>query len=345
MLIPSIAKKEIEGEVAAGNHPTMDYFALQIELKATVADYDVVDACRHPLVRFARKAGRNVALAAYGFVHRREFDVIFSNGENVSIPLAALFGISGRRPAHVLIGHHLSTPKKRVFLRALHNQMDLIYVYAETQRQYAISVLGIPESHLRLIPFHADHHFYHPMDVMEPVKRVISSAGLEWRDYPTLMEAAKDLPVHVKLAASSPWSKHKNETEQRTLPQNVSARRYSYRELRELYAESVVVVVPLYDNDFQAGVTTMLEAMAMGKPVIVTQTIGQRDVITDGVNGIYVPPGDSKALREAVNRLLNDPILASQIGSAARKTIEMEMSLDHWVTRIANGVREAAQQR
>ena len=72
----------------------------------------------------------------------------------------------------------------------------------------------------------------------------------------------------------------------------MDARRYEYRELRDLYAQSAFVVVPLYENDFQAGVTTMLEAMAMGKAVIATRTTGQTDVIIDGENGLTVAPGD-----------------------------------------------------
>lgn len=339
LLIPSYAKQGIAEQVAANTHPTMDYFALQERLGAILADYETVDTDRNPLVRLARKAGRDAALAMHGFLRRREFDVIFSNGENVSIPLAALFRTCRRRPGHVLIGHHLSPKKKKPFLRALHPRMDAIFVYAATQKQYAIEWLGIPADKLRLIPFHADARFYHPMPDV-PVENRISSAGLEWRDYPTMIEAVRGLDVEVRLAAASPWSKHRNETADRELPPNVSARRYDYQELRELYASSRFVVVPLYDNDFQAGVTTLLEAMAMGKAVIVTQTVGQRDVIEHGVNGIYVPPGDPRALRAAIVELLACPEKAAELGANARKTIETDMSLDLWAERISKVTRE-----
>jgi len=341
MLIPSYAKNDVQEKVAANQHPTMDYFALQSRLGADIADYSVMDADRSAMVRAARKAGRDAALAMHGFLKRKEYDVIFSNGENVSIPLASLFKSVRKRPAHVLIGHHLSPKKKKPFLRSLHPQMDAIFVYAATQKAYAEETLGIPAEKLHLIPFHADAHFYQPMPDT-PVENCISSAGLEWRDYPTLIEAVGDLDVEVKLAAASPWSKHKNETENRELPRNVSARRYAYDELKELYAKSRFVVVPLYDNDFQAGVTTLLEAMAMGKAVIITQTQGQRDVIQHGVNGLYVPPGDAQAFRSAIVSLLACPEKAAEMGANARRTIETEMSLDLWADRIASVTREAA---
>ena len=82
--------------------------------------------------------------------------------------------------------------------------------------------------------------------------------------------------LSVKLAAASPWSKHEDQTAGRALPPNVDARRYDYAALRALYAESSFVVVPLRETDFQAGVTTILEAMAMGKAVIATRTTGRR---------------------------------------------------------------------
>jgi glycosyltransferase involved in cell wall biosynthesis len=214
-------------------------------------------------------------------------------------------------------------------------------VYAATQKAYAEEVLRIPAGKLHLIPFHADSRFYQPMPDV-PVERRISSAGLELRDYPTLIEAVRGLDVDVRLAAASPWSKRKNETSHRALPPNVSARSYNYHELRELYASSRFIVVPLYENDFQAGVTTMLEAMAMGKAVIVTRTEGQRDVIQDGMNGIYVSPGDPHGLRDAIAGLLASPDHAAQLGANARRTIESEMSLDLWVERISRVVREVA---
>jgi hypothetical protein len=96
LLIPSYAKRGIEEEVAANQHPQMDYYALQSELGADLADYAVLDAERHPLVRSACKLGKDVGLAMLGFLRRSRYDVIYSNGENVSIPLAAFFQWCGR---------------------------------------------------------------------------------------------------------------------------------------------------------------------------------------------------------------------------------------------------------
>ena len=157
---------------------------------------------------------------------------------------------------------------------------------------------------------------------------------MEWRDYPTLVKAAKKLDCQVKIAAASLWSKHKNETEEQELPPNVDTRGYKYPELRQLYAESKIVVIPLYQNDFQAGITSILEAMAMGKPLILTRTIGQTDTIIDGETGIYVEPGDSVGLQQKIQFLLDNEAERRRLGQNARKAFEASFTLDHLVERI-----------
>ena len=92
-------------------------------------------------------------------------------------------------------------------------------------------------------------------------------------------------------------------------------------ELRALYGRAAFVVVPLEETDFQAGITTILEAMAMAKAIVCSRTEGQTDTIVDEVNGLYVPPGDVPALRRAIERLLADPELAGRLGAAGREWV------------------------
>lgn len=66
-------------------------------------------------------------------------------------------------------------------------------------------------------------------------------------------------------------------------------------------------MVPVENVDYDARVTVIAEAMAMGPAVIVTRTGGQVDFVRDGVEGRYVPPGDAVALRAAIEDLLARP--------------------------------------
>jgi len=342
MLVPSVAKQGIEEAVRGNLHPEMDYYALQSRLSADIVDYTALSRSDNPaVVRLVHKVGNDSALAMLGYTKRRDYDVIFSNSESVSIPLAFLLKRHRVRPKHVLIGHRLTPPKKRPFFRALHRQMDALFVYSQLQKEYGVRELGIPTAKLHFIPFHADTKFYRPMlPSIDAPERMISGAGLEWRDYPTLIEAVRGMPVELRLGAASPWSKHQNETEKIALPPNVMAQRYEYFDLRQLYADSRFVVVPLYQNDFQAGITTILEGMAMGKAIISTRTEGSAGAIRDGENGILVPPGDTAAWRDAITRLLDNPGIAERMGHIGRQDMEQHMSLDHWVESIAQVVEK-----
>jgi glycosyltransferase involved in cell wall biosynthesis len=337
LVIPSKMKHGVEALVSADQHPTMDYFALANELRNRGATVDFLD---NSSVKGSRLPN-DLSLAILTAKIARQYDAVFTNSESVSIPLSFFFRFFDKRPRHVTIAHKLTTGKKAVFFRQLKVQSDIdtLFVYAETQRRFGIDSLGIREDKLRLISFHADSDFFRPLPTIATVPGQFCSAGLEWRDYPSLVETARRLPdCTFKIAAASPWSKHKNELDGQQLPSNVSARRYEYGELRDLYAESVATIVPLYENDFQAGVTTILESMSVGRPVIATRTSGQKDVIIEGDTGFYVAPGDPSALTNAVSRLNGDAQLCAAMGARGREWLLQNASLERWSSTIAQDI-------
>jgi len=119
----------------------------------------------------------------------------------------------------------------------------------------------------------------------------------------------------------------------------VLVRRFTQFELRELYARSAFLVMPLYTVNFQAGVTALLEAMAMSRAVICSRTPGQTDVVVEGKTGIYVPPEDPVALRAAIEQLLQQPAEARRLGVNGRRRIVAHMSLTHYTRRLAAFVK------
>ena len=332
--------------------PALDYHALAFGLMRRLgAGVELVDhrAAREsadPRVRAVRAAmGLDAATALLGFLRRGQCDAIFTIGEAVGIPLALLLKGEARRPRHVTLGHRMTAPKKGFFYRVLRVQtaMDRVLVYSPFQRDYARRAWGADEEKVRMIPYAVDPDFFRPGAESAVRPGQLCSIGSEWRDQDTLLRAMEALPgLTLKLTAFSPWTKGARGIRADRLPDNVEARRYSYPELRALYETSMFSVVPVQDADFAAGITAIIEAMAMGKPVISTATRGcHPGIIRDGWNGLLVPLHDVEAMTAAIRRLSGDAELRARMGANARRWVEENATLDHWTGRIAEAVSGA----
>jgi glycosyltransferase involved in cell wall biosynthesis len=95
-------------------------------------------------------------------------------------------------------------------------------------------------------------------------------------------------------------------------------------ELQEVYRQATAFVLPcqIAENNDRDGIPNVLvEAMAVGLPVISTDISGIPELIEHGVSGLLTPQKDSSALAEAIARLLNEPDLRRKLGLAARKKV------------------------
>jgi glycosyltransferase involved in cell wall biosynthesis len=98
-----------------------------------------------------------------------------------------------------------------------------------------------------------------------------------------------------------------------------------HERLGPYYAAAAVVVVPSRREGY--GMTAR-EAMAYGRPVVATAVGGLVDAVEDGVTGLVVPPGDTAALRAALERLLDDGALRARLGAAARARAHERLAVD-----------------
>lgn len=105
---------------------------------------------------------------------------------------------------------------------------------------------------------------------------------------------------------------------------------------RAVFLPFVRAVRPYYDWFDIAALPTrheglsqaLLEAMALGKPVVTTAAGGNTDLITDGEDGLLVPPGDAAALGAALARLLADAPLRERLGAAARARVRSVFTIE-----------------
>jgi glycosyltransferase involved in cell wall biosynthesis len=79
--------------------------------------------------------------------------------------------------------------------------------------------------------------------------------------------------------------------------------------------------------------TTILEAMALGVPVVATDVGGTREAVEDGVTGRLVPPGDAEALAKALGDLLGDAVLRERLADEARLRVEAQFTVSTMVAK------------
>jgi glycosyltransferase involved in cell wall biosynthesis len=92
-----------------------------------------------------------------------------------------------------------------------------------------------------------------------------------------------------------------------------------------------VAVLPSYR---EAQGISLLEAMALARPIVASAVGGIPEFVTDGQTGLLVPPRDPAALAGALLRVLADRGLAARLGRNARELVREHYCLDHMVRRI-----------
>jgi hypothetical protein len=210
LVVSATATSSPAGQSRSG--PRKDYLELQRGLDATLLDRSWIARSKVATV-LARTLGVAVAQAWLAFANRRSYRAIFTDGEHIGIPLALMLKLARSKTPHITIGHRITAAKKRVFFRLLrvHSHIARIALHSRSQLELANEELGIPAEQLAFVPYQVDTEFWKPQPVAE--ERLICSAGLEFRDYPTLMNAVGELNVRVVIGAASHWSKRANTAE------------------------------------------------------------------------------------------------------------------------------------
>jgi glycosyltransferase involved in cell wall biosynthesis len=75
----------------------------------------------------------------------------------------------------------------------------------------------------------------------------------------------------------------------------------------------------------------LIEAMALGRPLVAPREGGPLEIVVDGETGILVPPRDASALAAAIERLIDDPELRRRMGDAGRARVDAVFDIRHHV--------------
>jgi glycosyltransferase involved in cell wall biosynthesis len=249
---------------------------------------------------------------------RRESDVVLAYDERTGVPAALCAPQSRFAPVVTGIGWLTTREAADPWQRRLASRALPRAAAVWTQCSAMVPVLArewdVPAHRVHYVPLGIDTDFY-PEQPWHLATPTVASAGEDrYRDHDLLVEAVRraraDVPgTRLELATGLPVD----------LPDDLGTLYTGHMggRMRDLYGRSTVVGVALKPTSTGSGLTVVLEAMASGRPVVVTDNPGLGDYVEHGVTGLLVPPDDVDAFAAALRELLADPDRAREMGRAA----------------------------
>lgn len=320
-------------ELAAEMTPRIDYLEIAQRLGGESYGHDLFEGnWYNKALKIEDHLKMDILEALFAARHFSRYDAFLSTSEKTAIPLSVFLSLIPQKKPHVLIGHHFSSANKKRFFRLWQLRKNIAHVICVCQAQadFVVEQLNYPVSKVSFIYDKVDQKFFSPST--EKSGEFILAVGQEQRDYETLLNAVSGTDIPLVVVASSPWSSFSVKVQN---PKNVTIlTNIPFIQLRDLYARARLVVVPLFDVDYAAGANGLLEAMSMGKPLILGRSVGIRDYIVDGETGWYSTPGDPVQLREKILELWDAPAERRRLGTNARQAVEESMNMDIYIEKV-----------
>jgi glycosyltransferase involved in cell wall biosynthesis len=285
------------------------------------------------LIRLASKAMNRLK--------EEHFDLVVAwEGKN-GFPIALLRQIRRQlKPPLVILAFSIRGPLKsfgwvqRFGVRG----MDYATVPTVHEKNYYTEKLNISADRIIHCPIGTHDMF----DAMEDNARreIIFSGGRSGRDYDTLFKAVEGLPLRLVVNAR-PYN-----VRNLKIPDNVTVNDLKpWYEYSRLHKQAQFVVVPLLPVDESVGLTAILDGMAAGRALIVSDIPGTSEYVVHGETGLLVPNGDAKAMREAIVYLWERPKVSEMMGKRARQVYGEKYTFPLFAKRVNGILKEIASLR
>jgi len=275
--------------------------------------------------RVLRKRLHTNAIGLKTFIKCRKYDVVVLKDEFCTLVTLAcrLWGVKLVNLDSLGIDEFPKTLHRRLEHRANLLLANSVITYSISQIDTWSAQYSVLREKFVHIPYAIDMAFYErylPLAESETDKDgYVLSVGCDaGRDFTTLVKAAQDLGVRLKLVSVPARVSDQIHDHSRVQYYN----NLSYEELFDLYANARCVVIPIRSGVvYPCGVRGLLEAMAFGKAVVVSRTPILEEYVSDGKDALLVQPEDSAQLCEKMRMLYEDDDLHRKLGSNARKSV------------------------
>lgn len=235
-----------------------------------------------------------------------------------------LFSPVKSRRTHVMVDLLLEHPRtglvglfERMKMRLFARAVDAAAIWGATDPETYAVAYGLPMEKLAFVPYHITTEKY-TFDIGDD--GYIFTGGNFGRDFKTFIEAVStiDFPVFIatqtELEQATEWAK--------PFP-HITVKAVTPQEFRQKIARCSIFA-EAHPTDFfrTAGHQTMLNAMWMGKPVVMADKRSAIGYIEDGVDGLVVEAGDVEGMRSALKQLVDDIELRRKMSRAAQDKVK-----------------------
>jgi glycosyltransferase involved in cell wall biosynthesis len=301
-------------------------WSLLRHLKSTTQNVDVLQpvSFKHPFGRRLTRLSSYLSefyVPLLASIRRKRFDIIISWQMRIGICYGILKRIvhSQKLPVHIIQDFHIDLTQTRRFYRFNLALLKLAlpgidYFCCTSTEEEAIysRMFHIPRDRIVFLPLvESPSNFAEPS---HPKKDYIFSFGKSDRDFDTLIRSVT--PLNIKTYILSRQYKPKL-----PVPENVCIiREYVCdKEMVKWIASSRIVVLPLKDYRISAGQISMLEVMALARPLIITENMATKEYAVHQQSALFFKAGNDQELAEQIQYLWNHREFAEQIGQQARQ--------------------------
>jgi glycosyltransferase involved in cell wall biosynthesis len=210
---------------------------------------------------------------------------------------------------------------KPLVLRPVLRSAARVVVFTRAQRSAVAAKYGVDAARVAVIPNGVDQRFFYSgrrLVGARPRLLFVGRLSLQ-KNLPLLLNALAGVSEYFETTLVGDGEL---EGKLRNLAASLGLQNIRFQgradgvELQDLYRNADVFVLP---SEREGMPLVLLEAMAMGLPVVATDIPGNRDVIAHGTNGILVPPNDAPALRMALKSITADPSRYQGMSAESRR--------------------------
>jgi glycosyltransferase involved in cell wall biosynthesis len=259
------------------------------------------------------------------------------------VPLAFLFsfdlaiGMTGglsrlvRQPRRVFVGFsqdlHWTSRRMRRMGRAL-RQCEAVTVFTQAERRLYADRYGLDERRVHVIPIHTDEtDGYRGYGETSPrAKPYVLALGSKTRKFMPVARACDQLDVDL-VVITRPNHPNDDLDEIASLGAEIITDADRVKALTYL-KHARLAAAAFEDPDLPGGFATVVHAMFMRTPFVLTQSLGMDEHVLDGETGYVTPHDDEEALRAAIGRVWDDAELRERFEDAALQRARDRHSLD-----------------